>query len=260
MNDLFIGGGGYSGTIFIGALAYIHEKRLLDLKNFYGTSIGSLIGCLYISGFSPLNMISKFLDLNLEEVVKYDFNNFPSEKFIIEDSLLNTLIGFLWEKHSENISIGEFADAHNVNINIYATNITKNEYTNLNNIDYSGVKLKDALMASMSIPFLFRPISINGDMYIDGCCKNLYGSPPDDIYVHGYSMILNSISLDRSYVSEVFLSMLVKKKPRTTFLIEFSRSDSVNTETYFNLNKLEAGDILNMYKQGILFAKNTLDT
>ena len=42
MNDLFIGGGGYSGFHFIGALEYIHQKKLLDLKNFYGTSIGAL--------------------------------------------------------------------------------------------------------------------------------------------------------------------------------------------------------------------------
>ena len=88
MNDLFIGGGGYSGLIFIGALEFIHEKKLLDLKNFYGCSIGSLIGCLYISGFTPKNMVSKFLDINLDEIVKYDFNNLPSENFIIDDILL----------------------------------------------------------------------------------------------------------------------------------------------------------------------------
>ena len=220
MNDLFIGGGGYSGVIFIGALEYIHEKKLLDLKNFYGCSIGSLIGCLYISGYTPKSILSKFLDLNLEEIVKYDFNNLPSENYIIDDDLLDTLIGFLWEYHEFDVTLSQFSNIHKVNVNIYTTNITKNLYTNFNNKDFPDVKLKDALKASMSIPFLFKPININGDMYIDGCCKNLYGSPPSEVYICGYSLILNSLSINKSYITNVMSSMLTKVKPRSTLLIE----------------------------------------
>ena len=65
MNDLFIGGGGYSGVLFIGALEYIHENKLLELKNFYGCSIGSLIGCLYIFGYTPKHIIIKFLEIEM---------------------------------------------------------------------------------------------------------------------------------------------------------------------------------------------------
>ncbi len=256
MNDLFIGGGGYSGVIFIGALEYIHEKKLLDLKNFYGCSIGSLIGCLYISGYTPKSILSKFLDLNLEEIVKYDFNNLPSENYIIDDDLLDTLIGFLWEYHEFDVTLSQFSNIHNVDVNIYTTNITKNLYTNFNNKDFPDVKLKDALKASMSIPFLFKPININGDMYIDGCCKNLYGSPPSEVYICGYSLILNSLSINKSYITNVMTSMLTKVKPRSTFLIECD--NILNPDTYLNLNKLDERNILDMYKRGINFAKEYL--
>lgn len=256
MNDLFIGGGGYSGVIFIGALEYIHEKKLLDLKNFYGCSIGSLIGCLYICGFTPKSILSKFLDLNLEEIVKYDFNNLPSENYIIDDDLLDTLIGFLWEYHEFDVTLSQFSNIHKVNVNIYTTNITKNLYTNFNNKDFPDVKLKDALKASMSIPFLFKPININGDMYIDGCCKNLYGSPPSEVYICGYSLILNSLSINKSYITNVMTSMLTKVKPRSTFLIECD--NILNPDTYLNLNKLDERNILDMYKRGINFAKEYL--
>jgi len=256
MNDLFIGGGGYSGVIFIGALEYIHEKKLLDLKNFYGCSIGSLIGCLYISGYTPKSILSKFLDLNLEEIVKYDFNNLPSENYIIDDDLLDTLIGFLWEYHEFDVTLSQFSNIHNVDVNIYTTNITKNLYTNFNNKDFPDVKLKDALKASMSIPFLFKPININGDMYIDGCCKNLYGSPPSEVYICGYSLILNSLSINKSYITNVMTSMLTKVKPKSTFLIECD--NILNPDTYLNLNKLDERNILDMYKRGINFAKEYL--
>ncbi len=256
MNDLFIGGGGYSGVIFIGALEYIHQKKLLDLKNFYGCSIGSLIGCLYICGFTPKSILSKFLDLNLEEIVKYDFNNLPSENYIIDDDLLDTLIGFLWEYHEFDVTLSQFSNIHKVNVNIYTTNITKNLYTNFNNKDFPDVKLKDALKASMSIPFLFKPININGDMYIDGCCKNLYGSPPSEVYICGYSLILNSLSINKSYITNVMTSMLTKVKPKSTFLIECD--NILNPDTYLNLNKLDERNILDMYKRGINFAKEYL--
>lgn len=255
MNDLSIGGGGYSGIIYIGALEYIHEKKLLDLKNFYGCSIGSLIGCLYISGYTPKSILNKFLDLNLEEIVKYDFNNLPSENYIMNDDLLDTLIGFLWEYHAFDVTLSQFCNACNVNVNIYTTNLTKNLYTNFNNKDFPDVKLKDALRASMSIPFLFKPININGDMYIDGCCKNLYGSPPSEVYIRGYSLILDSYT-NTSYINNVIASMLTKVKPRSTFLIECAYVP--NPDTYLNLNKLDEKSILEMYKQGINFAKNSL--
>tara|TARA_B100000085_G_C18540875_1_gene511862 strand:- start:747 stop:1517 length:771 start_codon:yes stop_codon:yes gene_type:complete len=254
MNDLFIGGGGYSGVMFIGALEYIHENKLLDLKNFYGCSIGSLIGCLYISGHNPKNMLSKFLELEMAQIVKYDFNNLQSENHIIDSSLLETLIGFLWENIPEEITIKNFSDKFGVNINIYSTNITKNSYVNLSNINYPDVKLKDALMASMCIPFLFKPVIINGETYVDGCCKNIFGSPPLDVYICGYSIILDYS--DCGYARNLVVAMIQSNKPRSTYLIECI--NNLNANVYMNLDKLDKKNIIEMYKNGINYSKTAL--
>ena len=64
MNDLCIGGGGFTGISFIGSLEYLDKNNLLDLKNFYGTSIGSLIGVAYIIGIKPIEMLTFILKLN----------------------------------------------------------------------------------------------------------------------------------------------------------------------------------------------------
>ncbi len=256
MNDLFIGGGGYSGIIFIGCLEYIHENKLLDLKNFYGCSIGSLIGCLYISGIAPKNMLINFMKLDVADIVNYNFNNLFSENHIIGNSLLDNLIGLLWEVNDENITLGEFYNMYKVNVNIYATNVSKNKYTNLSNIDYPEVKLKDAIKASMTIPFVFKPVVINGDTYIDGCCKNLYGSPPKDIYIKGYSLILNSMSLSDNISSKMLLSMLYKCKPRSTYIIECN--NQLDPSVYLNLDKLNDKVVIDMYKKGMYLTKETL--
>ncbi len=258
MNDLFIGGGGYSGVVFVGALEYIHENKLLDLKNFYGCSIGSLIGCLYISGYNPKEMLCKFLELQLSDIVKYNFHNLMTESYIINDSFLETLIGLLWTNVDEDVTLEHFSDKYKVDVNIYVTNLTKNEYTNLNNKTYPDVKLKDALKASMSIPFIFKPVEINGDKFVDGCCKNLYGSPPEDIYVHGYSLIIDWIpSNSSSYFSSLILSIAGNTKPRSTFTVVCE--NKIDPKIYLNLDKLDKKFILEMYKNGIGFSKKTLE-
>lgn len=254
MNDLFIGGGGISGLSFIGALEYIHENNLLELKNFYGCSIGSLIGCLYITGLNPKCILNKFTQLDLNDIVSYDFNSLFNKNFIINDSLLETLVNFLFEDNNPDITIEDFCLKYNVNVNIYATNLSKNEFTNLNNIKYPKIMLKDAIKASMSIPYLFKPIIINDDTYIDGCCKNLYGSPSLDIYICGYSII--SEYSQSSFTNDLIKCMVYNHKPRSTYLVECEHS--TESHDYFNLDKLDKKFLIELYKKGLISCKNQL--
>jgi NTE family protein len=253
MNDLFIGGGGYSGFHFIGALEYIHQKKLIDLKNFYGTSIGALIGILYISGTEPKCMVNMFQKINLEEIIKYDFTNIQNG--LIDDTLLDTLIGFVTDKYNTDINLSEFAKITNVNVNIYATCVTRNEYVCLSNETNPDVKLKDALRASMSIPFLFKPVEINGEIYVDGCCKNLCGAPPEEIFIRGYSIILNNKTL--GYPFQVIRSIFTRKIPNSTFII--SIENVVDANVYLNLDKMRSKFIIDMYRNGIYTAKRILE-
>ena len=253
MNDLFIGGGGYSGFHFIGALEYIHQKNLLDLKNFYGTSIGALIGTLYISGTEPKSMINMFQKIKLEDIVKYEFTNIQNG--LLDDSLLDTLVSFVTDKYKADINLYEFSKITKVNINIYATNVTKNEYTCLSNETNPEVKLKDALKASMSIPFLFKPVEINSEIYIDGCCKNLYGSPPKEIFIRGYSIILNNKS--GGYLFQVICSVFTREPPRSTFLIKIE--NEVDANVYLNLDKMRSKFIIDMYRNGIYTSRKYLE-
>jgi hypothetical protein len=258
MNDLHIGGGGFSGIMFIGILEYLHENNLLNLKNFYGCSIGSLIGILYLSGCTPKEILSKFMDLDLKEIVKYDFYSISnlSKNHIIDDLFLDTLINYIFEFSGSdvNITLSEFSKKTKVNINIHVTKLDTDEYINFNNIEYPNIILKDAIKASMSIPFIFKSVQIGDSEYIDGCCKNVYGSPKEDLYICGYSIIVKFSG--NSYTNRVFKTLLNYTKPRSTFVIECTCE--LNAGIYLNLDKIESNLVIELYKKGILFAKEQL--
>tara|TARA_B110001450_G_scaffold106902_1_gene101229 strand:+ start:5044 stop:5817 length:774 start_codon:yes stop_codon:yes gene_type:complete len=256
MNDLFIGGGGYNGFSFIGALEYLHQKNLLEIKNFYGTSIGSLIGLMYISGTSPKEMINIFQKLNLEEIIKYDFSNISKKSCILEDDFLDNLINNVTSKFNETITISEFSDRTNVDINIYTTCITTNEYICMNSKNYGNVKIKDAVKASMSIPFIFKPVEIDNKIYVDGCCKNLLGSPPREIYIRGYSIISSTKHENSLYPSDVMYSIFNIEMPNSTFVINID--NIFQPGKYLSLDKINSKFIIELYKKGIEAARESL--
>jgi NTE family protein len=251
MNDLFIGGGGFRGVMFIGVLEYLHEKKLLDIKNFYGTSIGSLIGILYISGIKPKDMIKKMTNINFHQVFKYNISNIINYH-ILEENCLDNFLNVSLDYLDDDITIKEFSENFDVNINIYVTKLNTGEHINFNNTDYPDIKIKDAVKASMCIPFLFKSIKINEEEYVDGCCKNIYGSPKEDIVINGYAIITTE-GENRTFINKVIHSIFNNKKPNCTNTIDCIFKDSA--KIYGSFNKIEEHQILELYKKGLYVAK-----
>jgi len=254
MNDLCIGGAGIDGIIFVGALEYLHSNCLLDLKRFYGCSIGALIGILYITGISPKKILSMLMEIDTKELIQYDFSNIKTNNSILNNTLLNTLTSYI-ENH-DTITIGEFVEKYNVDINIYSANLTTYGYTNFNKKDYPEIKLKDAVIASMSVPFIFPPTKIGENYYIDGCVKNILGAPPRDILIMGYSIILKN-NYSNTYVGKVMNTMRDDWLPNSLYTIECQ--GKLEFRDILNLdNILSSTIIFEMYKDGINTSRNQL--
>jgi NTE family protein len=255
MNELCIGGGGIDGLSFIGALEYIHQNKLLDLKTFYGCSVGSLIGVLYISGVSPTRILSIIINLDLSQFIKYDFSNMKTNKSLLDNKLLMELADNLDEY--KDITIEQFSDKYKVDINIYATNINTYEYTNFNKKTFPEIRIKDAIMASMSVPFIFPPVKIGDDYYIDGCVKNILGLPPKEICILGYTIILKNVS--KSYMGTVIKSMIKNDYPPNSLYIIECNCDNGSQDILNAANKITPNYILDLYKGGIKCAREQLE-
>lgn len=254
MNDLFIGGAGYGGAIFLGGLEYLDQKKLLDLKNAYGTSIGSLIISAYCLGVKPRQMFDFIKDTGFN-FIKYDIKNIK-DYHIIEDNALDKFINIIdINEDNSDITLSKFKVKTGININIYATDITNNSYKCFNNFTDGHIKLKTVLKASMSIPFLFKPVEIDNILYVDGAIKNTYGSPPSDIYICGYSFVINSYD-SKNFISQFMSAALYSSKPRSTFLIEYKQLKG--SETYLKLDKIDVNFLTLMFKNGLEECKKQL--
>lgn len=254
MNELFIGGGGFDGFTFLGALEYIHKKKLLDLKRFYGCSIGSLLGLMYISGKTPTEILDYLLSLDHEEIGKIDVRNISISNSIFDNVILDSLIKGI--DFPDETTLGDVYSKTGIHVNIFVTNVNLNKYENLNDIENPEINLSEAIKASMSIPFLFPPVTINNHTYIDGCCKNLYGSPPDDKYILGYS-IIGKNSNRNGHFANVLQAMIELKEPRGCFIIRCDKKD--NSSKYLDMRSINKLELIQMYSSGVTFAKDQLE-
>jgi len=171
IKELCLAGAANRGICYIGVLGCLHEHNLLDLDKLYAVSIGSLIGTLYIIGYSPTELMkeiiiqdmSDFQDISIDSV----FNNgsvLRGEKYRL------WVLGLLSKKIDPMITFKQLYDKTNIFLNISAVSLDSGE----DGLEYFNYELTPdmpvyyAILASMTIPLLFPPIFYNNKRYIDG--------------------------------------------------------------------------------------------
>lgn len=145
-----LGGGGARGFIHLGVIQALHEAGIY-FDEIAGTSAGAIAGVLIASGKSPMEAH--------EILKKRDF--FAYSKFQIPKIGLFSLDG-LAKLIEREIPAKTFAQLE-MPFYAAATNLNTGgiEYLNEGN-------LAPAVMASASIPFIFKPVHIGYSQYSDG--------------------------------------------------------------------------------------------
>ena len=199
---LVLSGGGAKGLAHIGVLKVIDS---LGLKIDYvaGTSMGSIIGALYASGYSGKQLDSIFQAIDFDNIINDDLPR-SSTTFSERDNI---------EKYAVKLPFNDFKirlpSALSRGNNTYslflklllhvntvddfsklpipffciATNIETGKQIILNKGN-----LTQSIMASGALPTLFQPVNINDDLLIDGGVVNNY--PIDELRAKGMDIII----------------------------------------------------------------------
>lgn len=198
---LVLSGGGAKGLTHIGIIRALEENNI-PIDYITGTSMGAIIGSLYAMGYSPDEMVEllksedfkRWSSGQIEENYIYHFKkNLPTPEFFnihfsFKDSLKNFKPQFLPTSVVNPIQMnlvfvdlyarataacrGDF-DKLFVPFRCVASDVYNKKQLVMKNGD-----LGDAVRASMSFPFMFKPIEIDNVLAYDG---GIYNNFPTDI-------------------------------------------------------------------------------
>ncbi len=194
---LVLSGGGPRGVTHIGVLKALEENEI-PVDYIVGTSMGAIIGGLYASGYSPaqienlmtspelLNWLSGKFDPNYYYYFKQTYANASWQIFKISyDSTFRALLptnivspyeldfGFLDLFAGVSAAAGNNFDSLYIPFRCIASDIANNQAVVLK----SG-QIGKAIRASMTFPFYFKPVKIDGKLMFDG---GMYNNFPVDI-------------------------------------------------------------------------------
>jgi len=182
---LVLSGGGARGGAHVGVLKVL-EKNRIPIDMIVGTSMGSFVGGLYVSGKTPQEIDDMLTSTNWEEYIRSDFNrqDLPmrrksvdyqyqgklgvginyDNKVVLPTGVLKRepmLLKFM-ELTSNTQDIKDFSKL-SIPYKAVATDIK-----NGNAVILDSGSLADAIYASSSIPGGFQPIRIDGKDLVDG--------------------------------------------------------------------------------------------
>ncbi|MFP4025213.1 MAG: patatin-like phospholipase family protein [Thiohalospira sp.] len=166
-----LSGGGVRGFAHLGVLKALNEKDIYP-EIISGTSAGALAGIFYADGFSPEESFEIFYDNSLFHFTEISI---PDKGFLSMEKVTKILKKTIKANTFEELKIPLYVAASNLNDG-------KVEY-------FHQGKIIDKVIASASIPVVFKPQIINGKTFVDGGvfdnlpiepiknqCKKLIGS------------------------------------------------------------------------------------
>jgi len=168
-------GGGSRAFAHVGAIRALEENGLLGgLVNFAGTSAGSMFAVMLALGMTSREISVEMDALDLSDM---DTKLLPLGVFSlilrhglanpgrIERSVRRVVSSRLG---SERATLGDLHRHSEKTVVIVATRLNTEEPVFFSHATHGSVAVVDAVMASVSIPFLFVPRKIDGDAFVDG--------------------------------------------------------------------------------------------
>ena len=194
---LVLSGGGASGMAHIGVMQALEENGI-PIDYITGSSMGALVGGLYAAGLSPWQIDSLFrtekfrimAEGGLEPEFNYFFKQAPADASLINvrldlDTTLQTSLPtnlrspvLLDFEQMRGFAPASAAAGYDMDSLFVPYRCVASDITAQRSVVFRKGDLAQAVRASMSYPFYFKPIRVNGHLMMDG---GLYNNFPSDV-------------------------------------------------------------------------------
>jgi NTE family protein len=179
---LALGGGGVKGLAHIGVLKVLEEKKI-NVDYIAGTSIGALIGALYCARGNAREIEKLILDSINWKMVTQVFDPNLKSGILQGDKVKHIISNWLKGARFNNLKIP---------LTVIATDLKKGKEVRITNGD-----LVKAVRASISVPFVFAPLSHRGMFLSDGGLTN---PVPDDAVKRMGADLVVAVNLETGYI------------------------------------------------------------
>jgi predicted patatin/cPLA2 family phospholipase len=240
INTLCIGGGGLKGFSFVSTLNILIEHNYIDLNiinKYTGTSFGSIFAFFLIIGYTPLELITYFNNLDKNELfIDLNLELFLSDYGFTDANIYMNLIETLFylKTKLKDINFKDLEILTKKKIYILGTNYTtgNKEVFSVDTTPTMSTLL--AIRISISIPLLMTPVKYNDNYYVDGCLTSNLGieycdsnntlciclQKPKYNNYNDLSNIINGL---------IMIGMLTIQKPPPEYkVLEIIQSDCIN--------------------------------
>lgn len=251
-----LSGGGIKGLCHAGVLKALEEYGIYpDIIS--GVSAGAIVGALYADGYTPDEIAEMFQDISFRKMTSI---HIPEGGLFRMNAFENFLGKTLRAKTFEELKIP---------LRIVATDLDKGTSKVFDN-----GKLLDPILASCSVPLLFRPRNIDQVNYVDGGvlknfpvstirydCEQVIGINASPMVADEYKLTLLNVA-SRTY-HFMFKANILPDKEMCDVLIEpvdMGKYDTFDTDKAHEIYELGYSTTKELLKSGIKSVKNVSDS
>jgi len=218
---LALGGGGAQAMSEVGVLQWFEEHHI-PVDVIAGTSMGSIIGALYATGHTPAEMKQILTEDSISSVFRIeqaysaqsfrrreDSRDVPNgvtvglrhgvqfRNSLLTEAGLNELLEKQFLRYNDQTDFNRLP----IPFRCQATDLT-----DAKTVTFARGSLRDAVLASASIPGVFRPFEMDGHEFVDGAI--LENLPTPDVKAMGAQVVL-AVSLKLAPVGNGDLSNIL---------------------------------------------------
>lgn len=175
ITNLVIEGGGYKSFACLGSIKVLEELGMYDnIKNFAGTSSGSIICFLLVCGFTSDEIKAFVFNNNWTRIlrdnfIKQTYNLFTGYGINSGVAFMKKIEDFIKSRGiSKNVTFKELYEMTGKVLVITGTNLNKSSTSYFSYTYYPDMEVFLAIRISIAIPYFLTAVKYKGEYYVDG--------------------------------------------------------------------------------------------
>ena len=176
IKHLVMSGGGPSMIQTLGAIQYLEEEKIIDIKNIetiYGTSAGAIIGVLICLKYDWKTLHDYIINRPWQEVFPIKIQNIfdaYTKKGIFDNKTVEKCFKPLLNAKDipMDISLKNFFEYSKIELHFFTFEINTFQIEDISYLTHPNISLITAIQMTCALPVLMTPVCIEDKCYIDG--------------------------------------------------------------------------------------------